>query len=500
MRYLNPKNLLQHKTGFTLAEIMVVLFVLTVILAAFAPMMTTRTKVNGTSPWRYSSPDTANAYFGAYDNQRAMIGQRTVNGTEDIDNKLTINTPEDTAAILFKEDGTAVGQLFHNDSSLILGGSGEDEYTGGEYNTFIGAGSGASGSDALTTSAQYNTAVGYNTLSSLTTGKYNAALGYNALSSLTSSTYNTAVGYNALSSLNSSSSTNMSNTAVGALAASKLTYGTGVTALGGNALATATTGGYDSVAVGYNALATATTGNYNIAIGPEAGSGITTGSNNIAIGPEAGPGITTGSNNIAIGYMALKGVSGLSNIVGIGDYACYNTNVSVPTTCIGYYSGTSNNTTTNRIYLGSKGTTIYIAAGSYTLESYINYLIANYSSDERLKNITGENNTGLEKIKQMQTYDYTLKSDKKSTPYTGVIAQEVQKFFPEAVFTGEDGYLKIRKDALFFAVINAIKELAAHDSDKDLKIQELEKKNAELEERIQKLEENFSTLSSKKRR
>ena len=44
-------------------------------------------------------------------------------------------------------------------------------------------------------------------------------------------------------------------------------------------------------------------------------------------------------------------------------------------------------------------------------------------------------------------------------PHVGVIAQDLQKVFPDAVTKGEDGYLRIRMEDMFYAVINAVKEL-----------------------------------------
>ena len=39
------------------------------------------------------------------------------------------------------------------------------------------------------------------------------------------------------------------------------------------------------------------------------------------------------------------------------------------------------------------------------------------------------------------------------------MAQDLQKVFPDAVTKGEDGYLRIRWEDMFYAVINAVKEL-----------------------------------------
>ena len=41
------------------------------------------------------------------------------------------------------------------------------------------------------------------------------------------------------------------------------------------------------------------------------------------------------------------------------------------------------------------------------------------------------------------------------------MAQDLQKVFPDAVTKGEDGYLRIRFEDMFYAVINAVKELDA---------------------------------------
>ena len=41
----------------------------------------------------------------------------------------------------------------------------------------------------------------------------------------------------------------------------------------------------------------------------------------------------------------------------------------------------------------------------------------------------------------------------------GVVAQELQKVFPNAVTKDKDGYLRIRQEDMFYAMINAIKEL-----------------------------------------
>lgn len=89
------------------------------------------------------------------------------------------------------------------------------------------------------------------------------------------------------------------------------------------------------------------------------------------------------------------------------------------------------------------------------------WAIYNVLSDRRLKYVNSEFGFGLDKIKQLQVYNYTFKEDKKKLPHVGVMAQDLQKIFPEAVMKDAKGYLSIRMEDMFFAMVNAIKELDA---------------------------------------
>jgi hypothetical protein len=119
--------------------------------------------------------------------------------------------------------------------------------------------------------------------------QYNAALGYQALYSLTDGDNNTALGYKTLYD----NTTGMNNTAVGSGALENNTTGDNNTAVGKFALMTNTTGD-GSVAVGSRALLANTTGSKNTAIGNSALSSNTTGTNNTASGYDALAANTTG--------------------------------------------------------------------------------------------------------------------------------------------------------------------------------------------------------------
>ena len=117
--------------------------------------------------------------------------------------------------------------------------------------------------------------------------------------------------------------------------------------------------------------------------------------------------------------------------------------------------------------------------------NYTNKNVYSGWSDRRLKYMGKESTSGLDKIKQLKVFNYTFKKDKTKTPHVGVIAQDLQKVFPDAVKKGTDGFLSIRFEDMFYAMINAIKEL-------DLKYQAQEKRINELEARIERLEDKIS--------
>ena len=84
-------------------------------------------------------------------------------------------------------------------------------------------------------------------------------------------------------------------------------------------------------------------------------------------------------------------------------------------------------------------------------------------------------------------YNYTYKADKTARKQVGVIAQDLQEYFPNSVKRGKDGYYNIRLDEMFFASINTTKNL-------DSIVQDLENGVSALEHDTKKLaEDNLST-------
>lgn len=144
--------------------------------------------------------------------------------------------------------------------------------------------------------------------------------------------------------------------------------------------------------------------------------------------------------------------------------------------------------TPNTIVLGTNSETVNVP-GTLLVQS------TSYPSDRRLKYIGKESTNGLDKIRKLKVYNYIYKKDDKKIPHVGVIAQDLQKVFPNAVKKSSDGFLSIRTDDMFYALINSVKELdlkvstlLKHDEEKELRIKKLEEQNKALELRIKELE------------
>ncbi len=113
---------------------------------------------------------------------------------------------------------------------------------------------------------------------------------------------------------------------------------------------------------------------------------------------------------------------------------------------------------------------------------------------------------GLDELMKLNVFNYNFKKDKDKKPQVGVMAQELQKVFPNSVSTDKNGYLKIRWDEMFFAAINAIKQLDAKIANAakrtlkaESKISKLEKENLILQTEIDKLSNRVEKLKAEKK-
>ena len=307
-----------HK-AFTLAELMVILAVMTVVIAAVAPILTSRhNTLMSAEVWNEVSADDDGDIHTAGSNpallQEIMIGVSPLD-LEDIKTnykpyaKLVIRSSDRVNGnivqrpIEFYHNGQRQGFLAAGRDNLLLGG---------EYNSISYAG-------ATETESRANTAYGKNALNGLTTGSGNTAIGSKALQNVSTGNFNTGVGAYAGQNTTAGSAnvyigynTNANgsyNTVISDSTNVNANYSTAV----GERVSFA--GDYNT-AIGYSANAS---GSYNTAVGAFTRSSANSNANKTY----------SGSNNTAIGYMSCAKLgTGASNKTCIGQAVAGTTAVS----------------------------------------------------------------------------------------------------------------------------------------------------------------------------
>ena len=83
------------------------------------------------------------------------------------------------------------------------------------------------------------------------------------------------------------------------------------------------------------------------------------------------------------------------------------------------------------------------------------------TSDERLKNITGEITGAINKVSQLRAAEFTWKSDESNKPQVGLIAQDVQSVLPEAISENDKEFLGVSYTDVIPLLVAAVKELNA---------------------------------------
>ncbi|PNU18798.1 hypothetical protein C2E25_15820 [Geothermobacter hydrogeniphilus] len=156
--------------------------------------------------------------------------------------------------------------------------------------------------------------------------------------------------------------------------------------------------------------------------------------------------------------------------------------------------------TNPKLFLGAGGAAILDLDGpsgnaTFTGDLTVNGTFSN-PSDIRLKDVHGNFERGLEDILKLQPIVYSYKRDNplhltSTETLYGFSAQALQKVIPEAVSELQDGYLKVSKDPVLWAMLNAIKQL------KQQKDEDISTLRAEKDARIAVLKQQQQQLSAK---
>ena len=379
--------------------------------------------------------------------------------------------------------------------------------TTGSNNCFFGANAGAS-----ITGGNNNIVMGKDALYHNSNAEDNVAIGDAALFNHTGTGANTAVGSKTLySTVNS-----INNTAIGRETLYSNTFGNNNTAVGDRAMADNIIYSYN-VAVGAQALGN-NAGSYNVAIGGVSlqfnnGSGnvgvgfatFTGGSNGTAIGGSASV-ETSIQNATALGY---NSIVTCSNCLALGgntptSRTKVGINVSAPLTDLHIIQQSANNFDNTRgIRLqspnGNYWRTFLDPSNNYVFQytsglfSYIEPVTGNFinNSDARLKKDILPLEDVVSSIMQLQAKTYHYKSSEGDRRSYGFIAQEVEKLFPDFVFSSENGMKGIAYSNFSVIAVKAIQEQQQLIEDQKQKI-------GRLEQQMQEVLKELSEMRSKK--
>jgi hypothetical protein len=343
------------------------------------------------------------------------------------------------------------------------------------YSNTTGSENTANGLQALysNTTGSYNTATGMASLVFNTSGLYNTADGYQALNGNTTGGSNTASGYQALFANHAGGS----NTADGfqALYFNNSSYNT---ASGWGALYNNSTGD-SNTASGYQAIYSNQNGVANTASGSLALYANTTGSDNTAFGYDALENNTTGSFNIALGYLAANNVSGVhSNNIHIGNPGAFTDN--------------------GVIKIGSAQTVAYIAgiygANNSGIPVYINSSgqLGTTASSRRFKEQITDMGDTSSKLLQLRPVNFFYKPEYDDGSHSlqyGLIAEEVEKVYPEMVAYDKDGQIMtVKYQLLAPMLLNEVQKQNARLQSQAEAIQAQQDENRKLEDRLATLE------------
>src|SRR5574344_1816335 len=186
---------IRDKKGFTLAEMMIVLLVLSIVIAAMVPIFTSKKKSKDLSDpiWEWAISNNGDAYFaGAGTTNTAVIGENQ-KASDDRNTRLIINSPDawtmkNSSSIIFKKNNVIQGHLNLVGNNIALG---KNALIVNEGNSNI-----AIGYDSLISNKTggANMAFGVATLHNNTTGGANMAFGSETLYSNTTGSSNIAFG------------------------------------------------------------------------------------------------------------------------------------------------------------------------------------------------------------------------------------------------------------------------------------------------------------------
>ena len=370
------------------------------------------------------------------------------------------------------QSNTAFGTYaLHSNTGATMGNP-----AAGSYNTAVGV-------EALylNTTGVDNTAIGFEALYLNTTGGGNTASGFAALNRNTTGTFNTASGLDALYS----NTTGNNNTAVGYTALNDNTTGMNNTANGYGALFFSKTG-QNNTASGYETLVSNTTGSDNTASGYEALYSNGVGNDNTASGVQALYSNKTGNFNIAVGYKA-------------GYHLVHGNNIAIGS------EGVATDSATIRIGTQNTQTTAYIAgiynntgvSGLSVVVDSTGQLGVTGTSSERFKTAVASMGAKTEKLGKLRPVTFHLRADPQGALQYGLIAEEVDRVYPELVIRDRTGRIDgVRYDELAPMLLNEVQQQRVQLQQQGTQLQDLQQQIVQLKQLNQSMQAALAKMQA----
>ena len=330
-------------------------------------------------------------------------------------------------ANLYGDIGNNALDLTYSNTNVSLGATGDSSVAFGLNSTASGGASTSMG-NGTEASGNSSTAMGQGSVAS---GDFSTAMGINTLSNGQGST---AMGSSTVASGLDSTAMGFDSEATGdgsiAMGVNTTASGGGSTAMGENTIAS----GGTSLSTGFQ---TESSGPYSATFGV----------NSIAQGNTSA---AMGYGTIASDYGSL--VIGVNNLMGSTLTSNAN-NIDLDNTAFVIGNGADANSRSDALVVKFDGTT--------TISGDLNV-----NSDARLKaNIISLGAT-LSKVLQIDGKSYTMKKDKNEKQKIGLLAQDIEKVFPELV-SESNGIKSVNYQGIVPILINALKE-----QDEKMKVQQ----------------------------
>jgi len=261
----------------------------------------------------------------------------------------------------------------------------------------------------------------------------------------------------------------------------------------------------------------------NTFIGVSSGYNSTTATNNVFIGENTGyqvkgeknviircnaVGFTNNNSNIATESVYIGYQSGFNSSIDaytnnntfIGTQTGYNNSSGSGNVYIGYQAGYNANSS-NELYIDNSNTNFPLIYGDFANNSICINGNLGYSgtlgacSDKRYKKDVYNIPNALEYILNLNGVYYNWRTDEfpdmdfSETRQIGVIAQDVEIYFPELVSTDKNGYKMVDYSKFTPVLIEAVKEQQQIIENQENRINQLEEKVNELSEIISQIKE-----------